>query len=130
MEQVMFKWLTSRTERQSSGTQPLDSTRDAASPSDVKDHLFYEWATETYGEDEGATLFRACLEAQRFTRMLYSHGSFPDARDALLRIAMAFPNAATMPASTNDQPPDSLRYRSYLMRWCMTYPPPPDDVRK
>ena len=125
----MFKWLTSRNKGSSDGhtaAAPIqvkpDSGDDALTK--FKEQLFFEWATETHGDDEGKKLYQAYLEVQRCTRLMSVHGDFVAIRQSLLQVAMAFPNVGEMAAGSYESPRITDGYRRWLARWCTAYPNP------
>ena len=125
----MFKWLASRTSgnrttvesSEPAGPEAEESVQSDAKIALGKHTLFYEWATEMYGEVEGVKFLIAMQVAQRFNRLLYTDGNFADARKALLQIAKGLADEVDIPATPIDQPPNSMRYRAYLARWQTAY---------
>lgn len=122
----MFKWLTMRNKGQPSKATPYDPAEVRPVQSDdalakVREQLFFEWATETHGDDEGQRLYGAFLEVQRLNYQMSVQGEFAQARLCLLYIAMAFPQAKSMPIRL-ERPVVTDKYRLWFARWCKAYP--------
>lgn len=82
----------------------------------TKRDLFYWWATDHFGEAEGKKLYQALLLAERVERAIRKQGDFVTARQSLLQIAMALPEAAqasTVPTLEPD-PARSERWRELM----------------
>ena len=87
----------------------------------IKEQLFYEWAVETHGDDEGKRLYMAYLQVERCTRQLLKYGDFVGARHSILCIAGAFPASEAMDAGTYEPPPMNDGYRRWLTRMWEAY---------
>lgn len=124
----MFKWLSARIVGNPSATdahetKPSKPPIDREALAKVKEQLFYEWATQTHGDEEGEALYQSYLEVQRFNNQISVHGEFAEARRCLLRIAMTFPDAGNRSAGWAP-PVVTDSYRRWFGRWCEAYPAP------
>lgn len=110
---------------------PLKKTTQGDTPDKIKEQLFFEWATENFGDEEAGLLYGAHLNIQRFNRQMSLHGDFEGARQSLLNIAIIFPNVGAMSVGPFPPPdPVTRKYSQWFDRWCVAYPPPPQNTNK